>query len=302
MDEQQKRELRRALVLIKQEKWKAASEILGGLLADTTSPVLVFNQVLALYHDHQYVQALSLVVEEPTLFLKTRSDAELAVRVLLANRRYIKCRLLIAGTDPAWREKLLGLVVDSEQAAEVKYQATIQQTLRQFYHLGDGTILEQRERLNEAYELPLNEFLLGSRFVLRDPFVQPLIKSDIIETLRCIHLDAQLTYLWLDNQEYQVNPAQLVGSDELPAVKKVRQLIFDRLANQDAMRYQLANQQFDLQLMFLMPRVKEVIDDPASWAEELLVTIDGGKSTADSSAARWQKLIRTRISELAQGN
>ncbi|WP_267201358.1 hypothetical protein [Limosilactobacillus kribbianus] len=302
MDEQQKRELRRALVLIKQEKWKTASEILGGLLMDTTSPILIRNQVLALYHDHQYVQALSFVLEEPALFLKTRSDVELAVRVLLANQRYLKCRLLIAGADPGWQEELLKIVVDSEQAAEIKYQVTLQQNLRQFYHLGDGTILEQRERLSEAYELPLNEFLLGSRFVLRDPFVQPLIKSDIIETLRCIHLDAQVTYLWLDNQEYQVNPAHLIASDELPVVKKVRQLIHDRLANQDAMRYQLANQQFDLQLMFLMPRIEDVIDDPTAWAEELLVTIDGGKSATDSAAARWQKLIRARISKLAQGN
>lgn len=302
MDERQKRQFRRAMVLIRQQKWQAASNILGNLLAITNTPVIVKKQVLVLVHLHQYVQAQNLVFDQPTLFLGTQVDAKLALQVLLANQHFIKARLFITGAPQTWQTELKQLITDSEQAAELKYQATIKQTLQQFYHLGDGNIRQQRERLDNAYNLPLNDFLLGTRFVLRDPFVQPLIKSDILEKLRAIGVATSVTYLWLDNHEYQVIPAQLKASDDLPIVHAVRRTLRKRLANQDIMRYQLASQQFNLQIMFLFPRITTVITDPQRWVAVLLATIDGQKIPTTDQAVKWQQLITTRINELAQGN
>lgn len=302
MDERQKRQFRRAMILIRQQKWQAASNILGNLLAITNTPVIVKKQVLVLVHLHQYVQAQNLVFDQPTLFLGTQVDAKLALQVLLANQHFIKARLFITGAPQTWQTELKQLITDSEQAAELKYQATIKQTLQQFYHLGDGNIRQQRERLDNAYNLPLNDFLLGTRFVLRDPFVQPLIKSDILEKLRAIGVATSVTYLWLDNHEYQVIPAQLKASDDLPIVHAVRRTLRKRLANQDIMRYQLASQQFNLQIMFLFPRITTVITDPQRWVAVLLATIDGQKIPTTDQAVKWQQLITTRINELAQGN
>ncbi len=302
MDERQKRQFRRAMVLIRQQKWQAASNILGNLLAITNTPVIVKKQVLVLVHLHQYVQAQNLVFDQPTLFLGTQVDAKLALQVLLANQHFIKARLFITGAPQTWQTELKQLITDSEQAAELKYQATIKQTLQQFYHLGDGNIRQQRERLDNAYNLPLNDFLLGTRFVLRDPFVQPLIKSDILEKLRAIGVATSVTYLWLDNHEYQVIPAQLKASDDLPIVHAVRRTLRKRLANQDIMCYQLASQQFNLQIMFLFPRITTVITDPQRWVAVLLATIDGQKIPTTDQAVKWQQLITTRINELAQGN
>ncbi len=302
MDERQKRQFRRAMVLIRQQKWQAASNILGNLLAITNTPVIVKKQVLVLVHLHQYIQAQNLVFDQPTLFLGTQVDAKLALQVLLANQHFIKARLFITGAPQTWQTELKQLITDSEQAAELKYQATIKQTLQQFYHLGDGNIRQQRERLDNAYNLPLNDFLLGTRFVLRDPFVQPLIKSDILEKLRAIGVATSVTYLWLDNHEYQVIPAQLKASDDLPIVHAVRRTLRKRLANQDIMRYQLASQQFNLQIMFLFPRITTVITDPQRWVAVLLATINGQKIPTTDQAVKWQQLITTRINELAQGN
>lgn len=302
MDERQKRQFRRAMILIRQQKWQAASNILGNLLAITNTPVIVKKQVLVLVHLHQYIQAQNLVFDQPTLFLGTQVDAKLALQVLLANQHFIKARLFITGAPQTWQTELKQLITDSEQAAELKYQVTIKQTLQQFYHLGDGNIRQQRERLDNAYNLPLNDFLLGTRFVLRDPFAQPLIKSDILEKLRAIGVATSVTYLWLDNHEYQVIPAQLKASDDLPIVHAVRRTLRKRLANQDIMCYQLASQQFNLQIMFLFPRITTVITDPQRWVAILLATIDGQKIPTTDQAVKWQQLITTRINELAQGN
>lgn len=302
MDEQQNHQIRQAMTLIKHQKWQAASNILGNLLTITNAPIIVKKQVLVLVHLHQYVQAQNLVLDEPMLFLTTLTDAKLALQVFLANQHFMKARLFIVSASSAWQKELKQLITDSEQAAEIKYQETIKQALRRFYHLGDGNIRQQQEQLANAYDLPLNDFLLGIRFVLRDPFVQPLIKSDILETLRNIGLATNVTYLWLDNHEYQVIPAQLEALEELPIVQTVRRILRQRLANQDIMRYKLASQQFNLQLMFLFPRITTVITDPQHWVTVLLATIDGQKRQPTDQIVKWQKLIATRINELAQAD
>lgn len=300
MNEGQAKRYQQAEKLIKQEKWGPAGDILDPLVTETADPDATRQLVRVLYKDHQYVQALSNVVEEPELFYQTEKFAKLAVKVMVQNQRFMLARLFIANGPAEWQQDLDKLVCDGEQIAQTKYQQTIQQRLKTFYHLGDGDLLEQRQRLNEAYALPLDDFILGTRFVLRDPFVHYLIKADIIENLRKLVVDTQLDYLWIDNHEYQVNPAEMTAQDEVPAIKTVRQIIKDRLGDQDAISFQMAKQQLELQLMFLFPRAANIITNPTEWAEVLLKTLNGQESSNDTAAEKWQQRLMTLISTLSQ--
>lgn len=302
MNEKQAQRFRQAKELVKQEKWAQAGEILDALVKATADPAATRLLVRVLDADHQYVQALSNILEDPTLFWDDELNAKLAVQLMIQNQRFMLARLFIANGPAKWRTVLTEIAKDGEQAAQVNYRQTIQQRLKDFYHLGDGTLMEQRQRLRDAYDLPLASFLLGTRFVLRDPFVHYLIKADIIESLRRIGVDTQLSYLWIDNQEYQVNPARLIDQDEVPAVKATRQAITKQLGDTDAIRYQMANQQLDLQLMFLYPRAAVVITNPQEWATILMQTLDGQQLGKGSATQRWQRRLMTLISTLAQND
>lgn len=302
MNEEQVKRYRQATTLMKQEKWERAADILDDLVKETADPMATRQLVRALAADHQYVQALSNVLEDPNLFGTDKESAELVVRLMVQNQRFMLARLFIANGSAEWRNPLLMIARDGEQAAQVKYRQTIQQRLKEFYHLGDGTLLEQRQRLMDAYDLPLTSFLLGTRFVLRDPFVNYLIKADIIESLRRIGVDTQLSYLWIDNNEYQANPATLPDQEAEPAVKAVWSMIAKRLADSDAIRYQMASQQLDLQLMFLYPRAGEVIADPNEWATVLLATLDGQQLGDATPTQSWQRRLMSLISTLAQND
>ena len=300
MNKEQTQRFQQARELVKQEKWGPAGDILDTLVEKTADPAATRLLVRVLDADHQYVQALSNVLEDPTLFWTDEASAKLAVRLMVQNQRFMLARLFIADGPTKWRPALTTIAEDGEKAAQASYQQTIQQRLKDFYHLGDGNLMEQRQRLRDAYDLPLTSFLLGTRFVLRDPFVHYLIKADIIESLRRIGVDAQLSYLWIDNQEYQVNPATLIAQDEAPAVKAVRRAIAEQLGDTDAIRYQMASQQLDLQLMFLYPRAIAVITDPQEWATVLVQTLDGQQLGDENATQRWQRRLMALISTLAE--
>ena len=300
MNKEQTQRFQQAKALVKQEKWGPAGDILDTLVEATADPAATRLLVRVLDADHQYVQALSNVLEDPTLFWADEASAKLAVRLMVQNQRFMLARLFIADGPAKWRPALTTIAEDGEKAAQASYQQTIQQRLKDFYHLGDGNLMEQRQRLRDAYDLPLASFLLGTRFVLRDPFVHYLIKADIIESLRRIGVDAQLSYLWIDNQEYQVNPATLAAQDEVAAVKAVRRAIAEQLGDTDAIRYQMASQQLDLQLMFLYPRAIAVITDPQEWATVLIQTLDGQQLGDENATQRWQRRLMALISTLAQ--
>ncbi|MDD6432475.1 MAG: hypothetical protein PUF79_05045 [Lactobacillaceae bacterium] len=300
MNQGQTKRYQQAEKLIKQGKWGPAGDILDPLVTETADPAATRQLVRVLYKDHQYVQALSNVLDEPELFYQNEEFAGLAVKIMVQNQRFMLARLFVANGPMDWQQDLGTFIQDGEQITQTKYHQTIQQRLKTFYHLGDGNLMEQRQRLDEAYALPLDSFILGTKFVLRDPFVHYLIKADIIESLRKLGVDTQLDYLWIDDQEYQVNPAELPAQDDVPAVKTVRQIIQERLGDQDAISFQMANQQFDLQLMFLFPRAANVITDPTEWANVLLATLNGHEISDNTTAGRWQQRLMTLISTLAQ--
>lgn len=300
MDEQQREQYHQAQEHVKKQEWGRAADILNKLVEKTADPAVVRLLVRVLNEQHQYVQAFDNILETPEAFWENASAAELAVRVMGQCQRFMTARLFIANGPAEWRQHLSAIEGRAEAVAQDKYRQTIQQRLRDFCHLGDGDLVQQKRRLAVADELPLAAFLQGAKFVLRDPFVFPLVRSDIIESLRQIKLDENLTYLWIDNREYQVNPAKISAQDELPAVKEVRAVITHKLADYDAISYRMANQQFDLHMMFLFPRAEFIITDPQAWATGLLQTLNGKKLKGSTPTIRWQKLIMEKIAELSQ--
>ena len=114
MNEGQAKRYQQAEKLIKQEKWGSAGDILDPLVTETADPDATRQLVRVLYKDHQYVQALSNVVEEPELFYQTEKFAKLAVKVMVQNQRFMLARLFIANGPAEWQQDLDKLVCDGE--------------------------------------------------------------------------------------------------------------------------------------------------------------------------------------------
>lgn len=300
MDKGQSEKYQQALQLMAEEKWLDSAVILEDLINESPNDDVNRHLVRALYEAKQYQRAFVYFVEQPLAFTETYSEACLGVQLMLHNQSYMAARQFIVELPTAWQGPLRRDVSEAEMAADQKYRVTIQTLLRSFYHLGDCSLSEQQERLSEAQQLPLNDYLTGAQFLLRDPFTHELIKASIIDTLRQATVNKELTLQWIDKQDYQINPSQLQAIDDLPVVKELRQELNRRLGSKNPTQFQLASQELRLQLMLLYPLIEEKVTSPGEWIDYLIDKISGKKEDKKNPVGPLQDTLTEIIDDLSE--
>lgn len=299
MNEEQQASFQQAKELLAKEQWQPASEVLEGLVNDVDSPVVGRLTIIALYHAKQYTRACSYLFEYLDLMVEELADAQIAVDIFVQNELFILARQVV-NSLPEWRAQLMPLIEAGEQRTESKYQETMQTQLRDFYHLGDYPLPEQQSRLQAAFKLPLAEFLTGAKFLLRDPFTHPLVKSSLVELLCKLRVNEQVTYYWLDKKEYPVVPTALVPLKDHPLVIAGKREINHQIGDQNPQTAQAAVQEFQLQVMFLYPRLDAVITDIDVWVDLLIARLEGQKISVPTRVSEWQERLATMIDELIE--
>ena len=300
MDKEQETQYQKAHQLLNDHRWLAAAAILEELINVAPNDTVMEKLVFALYQAKQYARAFAYFIEQPTVFIDNQRNVELAVHLLLHNQSYIVARLFIGELPLAWQDELNDLVATSEEQARDKYQTTIQTRLRSFYHLGDCSLGEQQERVSEAQQLPLKEYLTGAQFLLRDPFTHQLIKASLIDTLRQLGVRQKVVVRWLNGHEYIVVPATVPALDVMPVAQALHAELANRLGNRNPSELQLASQELQMELMILYPLVNEKITDVKAWVAYLIGKIRGEKVPVDPAIARLQDELGKIIDDLSQ--
>ena len=299
MNEAQQDKYLQAKKLVDEEQWQDASEILEELVTEVDDSEVGRLTIIALYHIQQFTRACTYLFEYLEVMFDDFTDAQIAISILVQNELFVLARQVISSLSQ-WQDELLSLVVAGEEKSRQEYQETLQARLRGFYHLGDYSLTEQQSRLQAAFKLPLNEFITGSKFLLRDPYTHPLVKSSLVELLCKLQVNDPVTIYWLDKTEYTVIPADLLPLNGLPIVAEGKRLISIKCGNQNPQTERLANQEFQLQVMFLYPRVEQTIVDIDEWINILIGRIEGKTIEEKSDTAKWQSRLGEQIDELME--
>ena len=175
------------------------------------------NQLLTrvLLADGQYKTAQLFADEFIDSYLATAETAQLYVTVALHNQQFLTAREFIMWLPETQRADLMAQVVTAEMTARQTQQATITTIARHFYHLSDGDAISQRERLIAADKLPLDEYLVGARFVLLDPFLTAISRVSVLDRLRRLRVTQSVDMVWLDGGTLTVVPAQLESIENM---------------------------------------------------------------------------------------
>lgn len=285
--------------LASEEKWQEASDILEELVNQVDDPAVGRLTIVTLFHLQQYTRACTYLFEYLEEMFDNFTDAQIAITILVQNELFVLARQVIDSL-PKWKNALLEIVVAGEEKSRQQYQETLQARLRDFYHLGDCSLTEQQSRLQDALKLPRDEFITGAKFLLRDPYTHPLVKSSLIEMLCKLHVTEPVTYYWIDQQEYTIVPDDLQPLNALPTVYDGKNLIAKKCGNENAQTEQLAMQEFQLQVMFLYPRVEQVIIDINGWIDGVIAQVEGKKIDLDPTISKWQNRLKELIDELMQ--
>lgn len=279
---------RKAKDFLKIGKPQQALPILEDLYAQVDENNVIATYAQTLYQAQQYIKAARVANDNQSCFLQKHD--ELFVQIMLAARLPLTARLFTAQLKDAKQAVLTKQIVEAEDNLKINSASTLRENARGFYHLGDLPVIQQRAQFIAAASLPLDEYLKGAKFVLRDPYVYPLIKSSIVRDLATLKVPDKMTIYWLDHEEHQFYPVKISATEQLKIVKEIRQSIKEAFANSDPQSFKLYSRNFDLQLMFLYPFVDLAIQDSNSWFAALTNNADA-QGQNESQATKWQKLI-----------
>ncbi len=259
----------KAVNAFESRQWSLASDLFETLYQDQQTPELNRYVVASLYHDQKYLVAEQYAAEQNNIYLDSAQHFQLRLDVALKNQQFIFAREFCQVAAERWRAGGLAQVAAAEAEATETLAATQQVIAKQFYHLGDVSFNEQRQRLEHARQLPLEMYLQGVQFLLVDPFLHPLLRADLLEGLMRLRVDQTVKLHWLDNQTYSVAIADLRPVNASQAAAEIQNYLQNELGQQDPMLAANLQQTITLQLMMLYPFIDRVITDPVSWVQTI---------------------------------
>ena len=293
MEHDNKKIILEAEQLFKEQKDDEVIEKLAPICQEKVSWKVNLLYVKALYRKGQAVQAYqeALPYEEDYLGKKVAFWEQL----LLANQLFIPAR--IALTINGIKEPFLIQIENAEKNFEIQQAETLQKRFKNFYHLGDQPDWKQQEIIRDADHLPLNKYVQGAKFILRDPFVGIAIRNTILKTLAALRYSQSVTYIAVDGKDRDTVPAKIETSSYQKTIDEVNQLICNYFKD-NPIDQQNYLQQFHLQVFCLYPMTEAVITDPAAWVAVLIGNHDHESREALEKATRWQKIIQKSLINL----
>ncbi|PIO83628.1 hypothetical protein BSQ39_08650 [Loigolactobacillus backii] len=290
----------------KKEDWKVAADNFSA--AYQTKQDFNTNLLLAtaLMESGQYLVARQVAGEYENDYQASLSLISFYISLLLTAHDFVKatqiCDQHLAKAKAAdihfWTETQKHI-----KGAENKYRheeaAHLKELQKALYNLSDRSIYEQMDLLKQANQLPKEEFTVTAKWLLRNPFVHPLLKANVLADLQKMRVSDEVSLLWLDNKEYQVIPERLLPIMEYKSIITLKQLLAEKVGNDDPIVYQNLTEEINLHAAYLYPFADKVVKDPTLWLAVYLdfyTTDKLNKKQIDSEnltqIQQWQEKLR----------
>lgn len=302
---EQVKRLAKAKELLEKKNWSQASVILENLYQ--TSADIEINHLLveALYMDQQYKLAQQYADEYQASFLATLELYKLMVALMLQNHQFIFARqFALVSENSQWVAIAIDEIEQHEQSDLTNLAITVKLITQQFYHLGDENFNEQKRRFELGYQLPMAQYVMGAKFLLRDPFTNPVIRASILQVLQQLHFDETVKVYWLDEQEHEVNCQKLIPIDKNDRVIGVLDAFEQKLGQEDPIALQMLSQEFQLQMVFCYPFINSVVTDSDKWAALAIARFKNQTNDipTTSKISNWQTKLAQLSEQLLQNS
>ncbi|MFT8878638.1 MAG: hypothetical protein ABF913_03635 [Oenococcus sp.] len=235
------------------------------------------NRILVgtLYEDQQFSLANVYLQDFLDDYLNTERLFKLAINVLLKNQNFIYAREMAGFADPIWAAAAIEQIENEERIIRTQMAVTQKELVQSFYHLSDGDFAKQRQRFESSFKLPLHEWWSGSKFLLLDPYINPLIRSSLIETAQKLQIDEKVDFYWIDHKIYQVNPSKIKPLLALPEYTKLKKRLDEELGADDPIANDMLTSNLRMQTSLLYPKISAGIFEGDYWIDEMINQYQG---------------------------
>ena len=252
--------------------------------------------VTVLMAQNQYQEAQVYANEYFDSYLDNKEDVQLYLSLILHNHYFLNAWELLTWLPEKWQLTFTKKIQEAESNYRDTQAQTIKMIARHFYHLSDGELADQQKRLMAANKLPRDEYVMGAKFILRDPFLPQMSRVSILDQLR--RIDVSETVMFLDLTETLVpvvpNHLQDIMHD------KTYQKIIDALSDYEKelgpdMIHGLG-EQVKLLLMLAYPDLTLVVEDTKSWVAGLVAETFGMPMPVESEKQMiWRQKLQKNL-------
>lgn len=280
------------------QDWTRAADCWNDLSEQVDDLQITFKAARTLYLAKRFQEAYHAVLHFPDSAIDEHNGL-LIINIYLAVNHYISGRMIINQLPTTIRPQAKTLVKNAETEYRQKFHLTIHNQLRTFYHLGDCSLAEQQQRLASADQLPLPDFMVGCQFLLRDPFTNPFVRSELLNILQRLRWEREVVMLTIDDEEHHIVPANCPSAYQATAIKQCRNIIERQFTNTNPQLLKTLNQQLDLQAILLVPIANQIIQQPDKWVQVLKSLMLGEQMPTNSAGEQqWQRKINQIIEKI----
>ena len=285
----------RAHTEMKQENWHDAAETLTELYDSLSTFEVNYRLVTSLFMDEQYQLASSYADDFLLNYLEEESDFRMVVALAIQNQSFVYAQqLAMLWDDLDTQQKVSQEIRDAEAKAVETMSTTFQTISRQFYHLSDYSIIEQRDRYESARHLPVSQFVIGAKYLLVDPYATPIIRATLLEDLQKLRVSESIQYRWLDDELYTIKLSELPLLTNSKIFEDIADFLDEKLGNEDPIAMDMLAQQVRFELTLLYPRVEEVVTDPEGWVEASIDRYYEHKNITETALQKkWHEKVRS---------
>lgn len=283
-----------------QHQYHTCCELLLKVLPQTKNSDINHLLARALYRDQHYSQAKKIIELDLDSYRDDENSFRLMLRILLKNCEFIRCReIAVTIKDPHLAFEIRDLIHKSEAADLKKDPKKIQKMANQFYHLANQSLIHQRMVFARALTLPGKEFVSIAVELLNDPFLKPIMRLSVLDTLRKLRFSQNVRYRWLNNKIYDLKPASLLDLVNMRSYQQVMQIVETEYA-ENPTDMLLLLQNLRLELSYLYPFNDQVIQNPRLWVKIAALRIKGQQPDLNQRESRKIYEWQVKLNHLTQ--
>lgn len=229
--------------------------------------------VSALYQLEDYEKAKEIADDKKKLYENDESLYSLYTTILIKNHLFVEAERIIqkklalqnpaASTKEIWIAAKNALEHEKHKQKQEKRKYN-QELLKEILAMGDKSFEHQAALVKDMKDMDKEWFVLGARSILRNLFINEIVKSTVLEILIDHQVDEEVELYWFSQRRF-ITPTQVTSLEEEKIVKYISEELKEKFEDDNPSLYHALLQEMNLYFLLLHPYIEEVITDADKW-------------------------------------
>lgn len=287
--------LKQGTAALEGNAYEKASALLTECYSEKKTFRVNYLLVTAFAKQGEYVAAGELAEEYLSEYIKNNDYFEKYILINARAGRFVHLKKLMSSIDSYLnkeeRVSFTSMLAEEEVSFAAEHRDNVDKMRKKIMHCGQAGPLEQRKLFKQAYLLPSSVFLQVGKYLLSDPDVHSLIKSNIIDDFRTLKIAEKISFYFCDQKTYTLVPKKLHSLEQTNTYSYFQTKLMDD-KNQI-----LQNQRWRevrLKLILLYPFEQEIVLPSEKWLHAFL--LDESLAGYPKKIKKWAKILENELS------